>query len=109
MSTTDEAQYGYGEYGDNGYGGPMTRTTSITVTLNEEGELTVQVNDDTGSEIDSANVSIENSDASFTESGTTDSTGQVVLGPIPIQDYTVTVSKTGYFTATVSVASGDFT
>lgn len=87
----------------------MTQTASLTVTLSEEGELTVQVNDESGTGISSANVSIENSDASVTDSGTTDTNGQIIFSPIPIDDYTVTVTKTGFFDETATVAAGDFT
>lgn len=103
--------YGEAGYGEGGYGGVLvvTRTATVTATIEEDGELTVQVNDDTGAAVEQADVGIENADATFTDAGTTDATGQVVFSGIPIQDYTVSVSKTGYFPTTVAVAAGDFT
>lgn len=97
--------YGEGKYGVN----IVTRTTTVTATLEEEGEMTVQVVDDTGSGVTEAAVGIEAADEAFTDNGSTDSNGEVVFGGIPIDAYTVTVSKTGYFETTVDVAEADFT
>lgn len=100
--------YGTGGYGRGGYG-VMTQTTSVTITLEEQGELTVQVDDADGAGIDGATVTLSGASGSVSEEATTDENGQVVFDGIPIADYTVSAEAMGYFADEASVAAGDFT
>jgi len=99
--------YGVGRYGVGGYG-IMTQTVSTTITLEEQGEIAVSVERPDGTPLSGADVTLTGASGSVDESGTTDDAGQVVFGGVPIADYTVTASKTGYFADEVTVAAGDF-
>lgn len=110
--STDADGYGrQGGYGLGGYGGSviMTKTATVTLVLEERGELQVQVNaSDTGAGVEGASVTLETVDGSVSESATTDATGLVVFDGVEVQGYQLTASKTGWFDATGSVAAGDF-
>lgn len=109
MSTSPTSGYGAGGYGEGGYGGvttDMTKTANVSLTMEEQGNLTVTVSDQSGSAVGSASVTISGPSS---DSGTTDSSGQVVFDPVDIGDYNVTVTKDGYFEVTATVSSGDFT
>ena len=100
--------YGQDGYGDGGYGGPITVTKSASVELvaEEEGNLTVTVVDSSGSGLEGFSVTL--SGPSSVEK-TTDSEGVAVFDAIEIGDYNITATKEGWFDATGSVTAEDFT
>lgn len=83
----------------------MTQSATATITMEEEGNLVVTVLDGTGSAISGASVEISGTQSSVQE---TDSSGEAVFDPIQIGPYDITVSKTGFFDASGSVAEEDF-
>lgn len=91
-----------------GEGGDGDPTANVTLTLVREtsdtGNIGVQVNDDSGNSVGSANVTITG-DASRT--GMTDSNGQASF-TVPVGEYTVEANKTGYQGDSVQVTAGDF-
>lgn len=101
--------YGRLGYGSGAYGGTMTKTASIELTLTEQGELTVTVVDGSGDALSDADVTITGAAGSVDKTLQTDDSGVAVFDGLPIADYTVTAKKTGYFAEEVSVGSGDFT
>lgn len=101
--------YGRAGYGSGGYGGTMTKTASIDLTLAEQGELTVTVVTEAGDPLPDAGVDLAGASGSVNQTMQTDGSGVAVFGGLPVADYTVTATKTGYFTEEVSVSSGDFT
>lgn len=97
--------YGNKGYGEGGYGGTMTKEATVSVTLEEEGKMTVTVTDGNGNAISDATVELSGTQS---ETGTTDDNGDAVFQPIQIGDYDVSITKEGYFSETKSVSSGDF-
>lgn len=86
----------------------MPKSASVTLTVTEKGNLTVTVQDGSGSAI--SNATVELSGAS-SENGTTDSSGIVEFTHIPIGDYTITAVKDTadtYLEGQTSISSGDF-
>ena len=103
MATT----YGDGEYGDGGYGGPIivTKSASVELVAEEEGNLTVTVVDDSGNGLEGFSVTLSGPSS---DEQTTDSDGVAVFDAINIGDYDITATKEGWFDATGSVSAEDF-
>lgn len=83
----------------------MTVEANVTLTLEEQGKLTVTVQDGTGGAISGATVSISGPESA---NGSTDDNGQVVFEPISPGDYTVEATKDGFFDAAAQIDQGDF-
>lgn len=100
--------YGEEGYGEGGYGGPIlvTKSASVELVAEEEGNLTVTVVDESGNGLSGFSVNL-----SGPSSGqeTTDSEGVAVFDAIEIGDYDIKATKEGWFDATASVTSEDFT
>lgn len=97
--------YGESDYGEGPYGGYMTVEANVTLTLEEQGKLTVTVQDGTGGAISNATVSISGPES---QSGSTDDNGEVVFQPISPGEYTVEASKDGFFDAATQITESDF-
>lgn len=98
---------GYGQrgYGQGYYGGYMVKTTSVSLTLEEKGKMTVTVEDPGGNALSGVSVTLSGTQS---QSGETGSNGKVIFDGIQIGDYTVEASKDGYFAASTQVSAGDF-
>lgn len=83
----------------------MTKEVTKTVTLEEKGKITINVQDDGGNAVSGASVTLSGTSS---DSTTTDSSGQVVFDGLPVGQYDVTISKSGYFEKSISVAEAEF-
>lgn len=88
---------------------PDVPTASVQITLTkkaeESGNISVNVSDESGSSISGAEVSITGASEQV---GTTNSEGVVNFNGVPIGDYTVSASKSGYTSSSTEVKKGNF-
>lgn len=97
--------YGLQPYGENGWGGIMTKEASVEVVLEEQGNLTVTVTDPGGNGLSGASVELSGTSS---RSGETGSDGTIAFEGLRIGDYDVTVQKEGWFEKLASVSADDF-
>lgn len=83
----------------------MVQTTSVELTLEEKGKMTVAVKDPGGSALSGVSVTLSGTQS---QSGETGSNGKVVFDGIQIGDYTVEANKDGYFSTSSQVSADDF-